>query len=149
MPTIDPNPSPEAAAAPGAANRIDAVVVGAGPAGSAAALQLARAGRSVVLLERGPFPGSKNMYGGVIYGRILDDLVPNWTEEMPIQRWVTRRQTMMLTDSQAMTVDFRTEAWGRPPYNGATAFRGDFDAWSPAMRWTRGPGWCAPPPPPG
>ena len=32
------------------------------------------------------------MYGGVIYGRILDDLVPNWTDEMPIQRWVTRRQ---------------------------------------------------------
>ena len=35
----------------------DAVVVGAGPAGSAAALALARAGRSVVLVERGPFPG--------------------------------------------------------------------------------------------
>ena len=54
----------------------DAVVVGAGPAGSAAALALARAGRSVVLVERGPFPGSKNVYGGVVYGRVLDDLVP-------------------------------------------------------------------------
>ena len=42
----------------------DAVVVGAGPAGPAAALALARAGRSVVLVERGPFPGSKNVYGG-------------------------------------------------------------------------------------
>ena len=34
----------------------DAIVVGAGPAGSAAALTLARAGRTVCLIERGPFP---------------------------------------------------------------------------------------------
>ena len=46
-----------------------------------------------------------------------------------MQRWVTRRSTMVLTDTQALTVDFRTEAWGRPPYNGATAFRPDFDHW--------------------
>ncbi|MFZ4812750.1 MAG: FAD-dependent oxidoreductase, partial [Ilumatobacteraceae bacterium] len=44
---------------------VDVVVVGAGPAGACAAIVLARAGLSVVLLERGPFPGSKNMYGGV------------------------------------------------------------------------------------
>ncbi len=108
---------------------VDVIVVGAGPAGSAAAIELARAGRSVVLLERGPFPGSKNMYGGVVYGRILDTLIPNWWEEAPIQRWVTRRQTMIMTETQALTVDYRTEAWGRPPYNGATAYRPDFDAW--------------------
>ncbi len=108
---------------------LDAIVVGAGPAGSAAALELARAGRSVALVERGPFPGSKNMYGGVIYGRILDSLVPRWWEEVPIQRWVTRRQTMIMTGEQALTIDYRTDAWGRPPYNGATAYRPDFDAW--------------------
>jgi len=108
---------------------VDAIVVGAGPAGAAAALTLARAGRSVLLVERGPFPGSKNMYGGVVYGRILDQLVPRWWEEAPVQRWVTRRSTMVMTDTQALTVDFRTEAWGEPPYNGATAYRPDFDLW--------------------
>ncbi|HEX9259705.1 MAG TPA: FAD-dependent oxidoreductase, partial [Acidimicrobiales bacterium] len=107
----------------------DAIVVGAGPAGAAAALVLARAGRSMCLLERGPFPGSKNMYGGVIYGRVLDGLVPQWWDEAPVQRWVTRRATMLLTSSQALTIDFRTEAWGQPPYNGATAYRPDFDRW--------------------
>jgi electron transfer flavoprotein-quinone oxidoreductase len=107
----------------------DAVVVGAGPAGASAALALARAGRSVCLLERGPFPGSKNMYGGVIYARILDDIVPGWWEEAPVQRWVTRRATMVVTESQSLSVDYRTESWGRPPYNGATAYRADFDAW--------------------
>jgi electron transfer flavoprotein-quinone oxidoreductase len=107
----------------------DAIVVGAGPAGSCAAIELARAGKRVVLVERGPFAGSKNMYGGVVYPRILDDLIPHWWEEAPVQRWVTRRSTMVLTDTQALTVDFRAEAWGEPPYNGATAYRPDFDHW--------------------
>ena len=108
---------------------VDVVVVGAGPAGSCAAITLARAGLSVVLLERGPFPGSKNMYGGVVYPRILDGIIPNWWEEAPVQRWVTRRSTMLLTPTQALTVDFRSDAWGAPPYNGATAYRPDFDHW--------------------
>ena len=107
----------------------DVIVVGAGPAGSAAALTLARAGRSVALLERGPYPGSKNMYGGVVYGRILDSLIPGWYDEAPMQRWITRRQTMIVTGSQALTVDYRTTAWGEAPYNGATAYRADFDSW--------------------
>lgn len=108
---------------------VDVVVVGAGPAGSCAAIVAARAGLDVVLLERGPFPGSKNMYGGVVYPRILDGLIPSWWQEAPVQRWVTRRSTMLLTDTQALTVDFRSEAWGTPPYNGATAFRPDWDHW--------------------
>lgn len=108
---------------------VDVIVVGGGPAGACAALVAARAGLSVVLLERGPFPGSKNMYGGVVYPRILDQLIPEWWLEAPVQRWVTRRSTMLLTDTQALTVDFRSEAWGKPPHNGATAYRPDFDHW--------------------
>jgi electron transfer flavoprotein-quinone oxidoreductase len=107
----------------------DVLVVGAGPAGSAAAMQAARMGRSVCLLERGPFPGSKNLYGGVIYGRILDQLIPNWWETVPVQRWITRRGTMLLTDHQSMCLDYRTTTWGKPPYNGFTSYRPDFDKW--------------------
>jgi electron transfer flavoprotein-quinone oxidoreductase len=83
----------------------------------------------VALVERGPHPGSKNVYGGVVYGRVLDELVPRWWEQMPVQRWVTRRSTMVMTDRQALTVDVRAQAWGGPPYNGATALRADLDGW--------------------
>ena len=107
----------------------DVIVVGAGPAGSCAAIAAARAGRSVVLLERGPFPGSKNMYGGVVYPRILDELVPEWWTTAPIQRWVTRRSTMILSERSSVTIDYRSDDWGRPPHNGATAYRPDFDNW--------------------
>ncbi len=107
----------------------DVLVVGAGPAGSAAAITAARRGLNVCLLERGPFPGSKNVYGGVIYGRILDRLIPNWWDEVPVQRWITRRGTMLLTDQQSLCIDFRTTTWGKPPHNGFTSFRPDFDQW--------------------
>ncbi|MGO9296070.1 MAG: FAD-dependent oxidoreductase [Streptosporangiaceae bacterium] len=108
---------------------VDAVVVGAGPAGAAAALELARAGRSVILVERGPFPGAKNVFGGVVYGRILDEVLPQWWTEVPVQRWVTRRSTMLMTPTQALTIDYRTSAWNRAPYNGMTTYRAEFDSW--------------------
>ncbi|GAA2012165.1 FAD-dependent oxidoreductase [Nocardiopsis rhodophaea] len=120
-------PPPAPASRPDA--HLDAVVVGAGPAGAAAALELARAGRSVTLLERGPYPGSKNVYGGVVYGRVLDDVIPHWWEEAPVQRWVVRRSTMLLTDQRALAVDLRSQDWGAPPHNGMTAYRADFDSW--------------------
>ncbi len=107
----------------------DVIVVGAGPAGSAAALVAARAGKRVIIVERGPFPGSKNMYGGVVYGRILDALIPNWWEEIPVQRWITKRSTMVLSGTQSFNVDYRTDAWARPPYNGCTTLRPEFDSW--------------------
>ena len=108
---------------------VNVVVVGAGPAGSAAALELAKAGRDVVIVERGAFPGAKNVYGGVVYGRILDAVVPQWWREVPVQRWVTRRSTMLMTPTQALTVNYRTSAWDCPPYNGMTTYRADFDSW--------------------
>jgi electron transfer flavoprotein-quinone oxidoreductase len=128
---------PDAAAGPhdahahpaGPRDVLDAVVVGAGPAGSAAALALARAGRSVVLLERGTFPGAKNVYGGVVYGRVLDEVLPCWWERVPVQRWVVRRATMVMTPTQAVSVDVRSSTWGDAPYNGMTTYRADFDNW--------------------
>lgn len=110
-------------------NDFDVIVVGAGPAGSAAAITAARAGARVVLIERGPYPGAKNMFGGVVYGRIMDTLIPGWYDEMPVQRWITRRSTMLLAGDRSFSVDFRSGAWGRAPYNGATVYRSDFDSW--------------------
>jgi len=45
--------------------RFDAIVVGAGPAGSTAALRLSRAGARVLLLDRERFPRDKPCGGGL------------------------------------------------------------------------------------
>jgi flavin-dependent dehydrogenase len=54
----------------------DVVVVGAGPAGAAAAITLARAGRSVVLADKARFPRDKICGDGLTTGalRLLEDL---------------------------------------------------------------------------
>jgi electron transfer flavoprotein-quinone oxidoreductase len=69
------------------------------------------------------------MYGGVTYPAVLNELLPGWWEEFPVQRWITRRSTMVATPSQSVTVDVQAEEWGVPPYNGATTFRSELDPW--------------------
>jgi len=51
-------------------NKTEVIVVGGGPAGIACAVTIARAGKKVVLIERGKFSGSKNVFGGGFF-RIL------------------------------------------------------------------------------
>jgi geranylgeranyl reductase family protein len=50
-----------------AVERFDAIVVGAGPAGSTAAFRLSRAGARVLLLDRERFPRDKPCGGGLTY----------------------------------------------------------------------------------
>ncbi|HMN83821.1 MAG TPA: geranylgeranyl reductase family protein [Burkholderiaceae bacterium] len=56
--------------------RYDAVVIGAGPAGSRAAFVLAQAGRSVAIVERQPMPRDK-VCGGALSGKALALLGPS------------------------------------------------------------------------
>ena len=51
--------------------RFDAIVVGAGMAGNAAALTLAQRGLKVLQLERGEYSGSKNVQGAILYADML------------------------------------------------------------------------------
>ena len=78
--------------------RFDAIVVGAGPAGSAAALVLARQKFSTLLVERGKAPGGKNMFGGRIYPYPLDALLPAWRDDCPVERFVTRESMVFLDE---------------------------------------------------
>lgn len=110
-------------------DKFDAIVVGAGVAGSSAAYQLAKEGLEVVLVERGPYPGSKNLSGGVLYGRILHELIPNFWEEAPVERCITNQIVTFMTEDAHFNADFKTQAFSQPPYNGFTVLRGKFDRW--------------------
>ncbi len=57
-------------------NKTDVIIVGAGPAGISCAITLARAGKEVILIERGLFAGSKNVFGGAIYTQATKEIFP-------------------------------------------------------------------------
>src|SRR5713226_2316478 len=108
----------------------DAIVVGAGPAGSSAALAMARAGLSVALVERGEYAGAKNVSGAALYAPgLLAELLPNYWEEAPVERFLTRRVIALLGQESALSIDFRTNHFAQPPYNGFTILRPKFDRW--------------------
>jgi electron transfer flavoprotein-quinone oxidoreductase len=110
-------------------DKFDAIIVGAGIAGSTAAYLLAQQGLQVVLIERGPYPGSKNLSGGVLYGRVLHKLIPNFWEEAPVERVITNQVITFMTGEATFSIDFKNQAFNQAPYNAFTVLRAKFDRW--------------------
>jgi len=107
----------------------DAIVVGAGPAGITAAREMAKAGLSVVVLERGQFPGAKNVWGGILYRQPTESMIPGFEEEAPLERPIIEQRYLMLTDDAMIGMTYRTEAFAKPPYNAYSVLRSPFDRW--------------------
>lgn len=107
-----------------------AIVIGAGPAGSSAALTMARAGLDVALVERGTFPGEKNMFGGVLH-RLpsLEEVFPDFWERAPLERHIVKKGVTFMTGDSSFNTVIEAGNFDTPPYNGYTIFRPRFDNW--------------------
>jgi electron transfer flavoprotein-quinone oxidoreductase len=107
-----------------------AIVIGAGPAGSSAALTMARAGLDVALVERGSFPGEKNMFGGVLHRLpALEKIFPDFWDRAPLERHIVKKGVTFMTGDSSFTTTIEAGNFDRAPYNGYTVFRPRFDRW--------------------
>jgi electron transfer flavoprotein-quinone oxidoreductase len=107
-----------------------AIVIGAGPAGSSAALTMARAGLDVALVERGAFPGEKNMFGGVLHRMpALEKVFPDFWERAPLERHIIKKGVTFMTGDSSFSTTIEAGNFDKPPYNGYTVFRPSFDRW--------------------
>ena len=111
--------------------RFDAIIIGGGIAGLSAAMTLARANAKFLLVERGEFAGAKNVSGGVLWGKDLAKLVPQYWEEEDggWERFVNHRRLSLMDEQSAFTLDFKSSHWNQPPYTGVVVLRARFDNW--------------------
>lgn len=109
--------------------RFDAIVVGAGVAGTVAAYVMAKAGLDVLVIERGNSAGSKNMTGGRLYAHSIERIMPGFAQNAPIERTVTHEKISFLTEENAVTLDFQREKPALPAQASYTVLRNRLDPW--------------------
>lgn len=109
--------------------KFDVIVVGAGPSGVSAAITLAKANKKVLLIERGDYAGSKNMYGGIMYSHALNEIFPNFLNEAPIERITKKHNYFMMTEKEAVGVSYSDKLSKDDENICFTALRSKFDKW--------------------
>lgn len=110
--------------------KFDVIIVGAGPAGTTAAYVLAKSGVEVLQIERGSYPGAKNVFGGILYTPVLNRLIPNFWEEAPVERHMKGLKIFLISEKNAISIGVESEEHNKPPYNNSfTVSRAKFDSW--------------------
>lgn len=109
--------------------KFDAIVVGAGPSGNAAAYTMAKAGLKVLQIERGEYPGSKNVQGAILYSNALEQIIPDFREDAPLERHIIEQRMWMMDDESFVGTHYRSDDYNKPPYNRYTIIRAQFDKW--------------------
>src|SRR6267142_4318022 len=110
-------------------DKFDSIVVGAGPAGISAAITMARAGLNVAVLERGEYAGAKNVQGAVLYSKMLQDVIPEFWKDAPLERAIVEERLWVMTQDSGIQVGYKSSAYDTTPANCYTIIRVEFDKW--------------------
>jgi electron transfer flavoprotein-quinone oxidoreductase len=112
--------------------KLDSIVVGAGPAGTAAAITIAKAGLQVALIEKGTKAGAKNVMGGILYTHYLEQVVGEDWKSAELERPIIDEQRWMLTEQAAIGFGYKNLRNRDHPHS-FSVLRAKFDAWFAAQ----------------
>ncbi|OPY67245.1 MAG: Electron transfer flavoprotein-ubiquinone oxidoreductase [Syntrophorhabdus sp. PtaU1.Bin050] len=108
--------------------KIDVVIVGGGLSGLACAYKLAEKDLQVIVVERGDFPGSKNVTGGRLYMMPIREMVGDMLDGAPFERKVVRERWSLLGEGNSIGVDLMSESFRKEEHS-YTVLRATFDRW--------------------
>lgn len=108
-------------------NKTEVIVVGGGPAGISAAITIARQGHEVILIERGSFSGSKNVFGGAIYANPTREIFPDFEKTAPIERLTVAHNYAILSEDESTVISYRHQSHDENV--SYSVIRGKFDRW--------------------
>lgn len=117
-------------------NKTEVIVVGGGPAGISAAVTIARAGKKVVLIERGSFAGSKNVFGGAIYTIPTKEIFPDFEQSAPLERKTVSHKYVIRTEDKAVSIEY--DARKEEASGSYSVIRSKFDRWMAAQAQKEG-----------
>jgi electron transfer flavoprotein-quinone oxidoreductase len=109
--------------------KFDAIVVGAGMSGNAAAYTLATKGLKVLQLERGEYSGSKNVQGAIMYASMLEKIIPDFREDAPLERHIVEQRFWMMDETSHTGMQYRSDDFNEERPNRYTIIRAQFDKW--------------------
>ncbi len=109
-------------------DKIDVVIVGAGLSGLACAYKLAEKDMQVIVVERGDFPGSKNVTGGRLYTMPIKEMVGDMLEGAPFERKIVRERWSLLGDGNSIGIDLTSERFRKEEHS-FSILRATFDRW--------------------
>jgi electron transfer flavoprotein-quinone oxidoreductase len=109
--------------------KFDVIVVGAGLAGLAAAYTLAGEGAEVLVLERGDYPGAKNVTGGRLYLNPVRRYFPLLWDDAPLERHIAREGVSLMAGERSLTLDYHGGELETEPHQSYSVLRSRFDRW--------------------
>lgn len=80
-------------------------------------------------MERGEYPGSKNVQGAILYADALEALIPDFREDAPLERHVIEQRIWMLDERSYVGTHYRSEDFNEERPNRYTIIRAQFDKW--------------------
>ncbi|MCW1413021.1 FAD-binding protein [Rhizobium sp. 1AS11] len=109
--------------------QFDAIVIGAGMSGNAAAYTMASRGLKVLQLERGEYPGSKNVQGAIMYANMMEKIIPDFRDHAPLERHLVEQRFWMMDDTSHIGMQYRSDEFNEMNPNRYTIIRAQFDKW--------------------
>ncbi|MDR1159939.1 MAG: FAD-dependent oxidoreductase [Syntrophomonadaceae bacterium] len=109
--------------------KFDVIVVGAGLSGLAAAYTIAKEGLEVLVLERGEYPGAKNVTGGRLYLNPIRNMFADLLAEAPFERYIANEDVCIMDEDRSVSVRYSGSELAERPYSSYSILRSNFDKW--------------------